>query len=98
MQHDFRDSAGEEDLHGREIPWAVGQGIDQPWYLAVDVGPVGAVGRWRPAAWAIAGMCSRRLVEPPKAAWSDHGVANGCVCQDIARTQAELRQAQDRPC
>ena len=48
---------------------AVGQDVDQTRHLAVDVGPV--VAPWAGAArrrGRSAGMCSSRLVEPPKAA------------------------------
>ena len=42
------------------------------------------VGRRRPAEWAMAGMCNSRFVEPPNAAWTDHGIAHRGVGQDLA--------------
>ena len=70
VEHDFGHAAGEEDLHGGEVARAVGQGVDQARDWRLMWVQSSAVGRCSPAAWAMAGMCSRRLVEPPKAAWT----------------------------
>ena len=43
----------------------------------------------------MAGRCSSRLVEPPKAAWGDHGVFQGSLGEDVLGSQVELVQAEE---
>ena len=69
MQHHLRHAAGEEHAHRRDAGRSAARRRG-----AARGGSRRASRRWsdaaRPAAWAMAGMCSSRLVEPPKAAWT----------------------------
>ena len=91
-------AAGQEHLHGRMIARPVRQRVDEARHLPVDVGPVAAVGRRRPAACAIAGRCRIRFVDPPNAACDDHRVAQRGVGEDVAHRDAALLRAPSAPC
>ena len=70
VEHDFGESSGEEDLDGGEVARAVGERVDQAGTWRLMCAQSAATGRLSPAAWAMAGRCRRRLVDPPKAAWT----------------------------
>jgi hypothetical protein len=54
------------------------------------------VGRGSPAAWAIAGMCSSRFVEPPKGRVHRHGVAQTGGREHVARGSAGSFEIDER--
>ena len=54
-----------------------------------------AVGRCNPAAWAMAGMCNSRFVEPPKAACTTMALRMAAWRQDILSADTQLMQAQN---
>ena len=56
--------------------------------LPVDLGPVAGGGPRSPAAWAIAGTCSSRFVDPPNAACVTIAFRSDASVQDVADAHA----------
>jgi hypothetical protein len=77
VEHDFGDAAREVGPDGGVILRAVGQDVDEARGARLTAIQSWTVGRGNPAAWAMAGMWSRRLVEPPKGRVHRHGIADG---------------------
>ena len=96
MQHHLGHAAREEDAHGRVV--ARGRSAARRRGAArARLTPLqsSTVGPRSPAAWAIAGMCSSRFVEPPNAAWTSHRVVDRRGGEDVAsvRPSAPLASA-----
>ena len=70
VQHHLGHAAGQEDAHRRVMRGPFGRTSTSRGTRRLTSFQSSTVGRRSPAAWAMAGMCSSRFVEPPKAAWT----------------------------
>ena len=93
MQHDLRHSAGQKHLHGGK--GAVGQRIDQSRHQAIDRGPVSDGGALEPRRVGDGGNVEQQIGGSAKGCVDHHGVANGCVGENILGADVQLVHAQD---
>ena len=94
MQHDLRHAAGEKDLHGGEVAWAVGQRIDDARNLAIGALPVGARGPSQAGSVRDGGNVQQQIRRSAEGSVQDHRVADRGVSEDVARAEPELREPQ----
>ena len=68
VEHHLGNAAGQKHLDGGKAAGTVGQRVHQARNLPVDLGPILDGRRRSRAEYAMAGRCSSRFVDPPKAA------------------------------
>ena len=90
MQHHLRHAARLEYLNGRVIPGPLGSASTRRGTCRFTAAQSSTVGRRSPAECAIAGRCSSRFVDPPKAAWITMAFASDSGRQHIAHREPGL--------
>ena len=96
VQHHLRHAAGQEDPHRGMRHGPFGRTLTRRGTRRLTAIQSSTVGRGSPAACAIAGMCSSRLVEPPKAACSAIALLEAGRGQDVAHGPPRLGQGDER--
>ena len=83
MEHGFGDASGQEDLNGRMVAGAVGEGVDDAGDLPVDASPIGGGGTLQSSGVGDGGQVQDQVRGASESGVGDHGVVEGFFGQDV---------------
>ena len=95
MQHHLGCAAGEEDLHGRVVPRAVGESVDEARNLAIDVCPVFCGGPLEFCGVGDGGDVQEEVGRSAEGRVDDHGVVDCGLGEDVVSSKMQLLEAQN---
>ena len=97
MQHDFGDSAGEENAHGRMADRAVWERIDNTWCGAIDINPFLQRRTRKTRSVRDGGNVQQQIRRAAEGGVHRHGIANRSRGEDFADADSELIEIDQRP-